>query len=705
MEIRFSHINYVRLIFPFLLGTIVGIYTNLPLFIPYYIGFSVLGFVSIVIVFKLLPPLFLRWRFAFGVAMYFYLAGISFLLVQSVKNKNQSTYFEHQINHSSWMKVQLDSDVEEKKQSIKVSGKVKQIITHEKAIATAGNILIYFEKSAAENLNFGDILLIPAHKIKAIEEPQNPDEFDYRQFLGFKQIYHQIYLKKNDFIFISKNEGNKVLQLAISSRKYLLNQLFAHLNSNETKAIAGSLILGVRNYLDAELKKNYSSAGAMHVLAVSGLHVGILFLVVDKLLFFMNRSRKSQWAKSIIILLLIWAYALLTGFSPSVQRAAIMFSFINFGKLSKRGYNIYNVLAAAALLHLLIHPFAIMEVGFQLSYLAVLGIVMFQDFFYQLIDIKNRWLDYFWQITCVSFAAQLITFPIGLLYFHQFPTFFFVSNIFVIPLAFIIMFLGLLLLLVHPLEGLSNGIGKVLNFFIDIMNQIVAIVESLPNSLIQGLSISIWEAWLIYTLIFCGFLLIHFRNAKIILSALFLMLMILSYNVVENYYQYRQKQIVIYSVPNYYAVDFIDGKSNLLLASPALLQDFDKMQFHIYHYWWANDICINAKSHFTPSLNLKEGTHFIQQRNFFQFYNQKICWLNDMPLPNVANTKIKIDFLLLNHNVKYSLSKILNYFDASMIIADGTCKFYQINNWQQEALQIQAPLHICKNKGAAIFKI
>ena len=249
-------------------------------------------------------------------------------------------------------------------------------------------------------------------------------------------------------------------------RDKLLNILKENGLKNNELAVASALILGYKDDLGEELKHSYSSAGATHVLAVSGLHVGIIFLVLNFLLNILDKNDRFKISKAILLICFLWAYATITGLSPSVVRAATMFSFVTIGKSFGKSSSIYNTLCASAFVLLVYNPYLIMEVGFQLSYLAVVGIVYFQSIIYKWIYVKNKFLKYIWMITSVSIAAQLTTFPLGLLYLHQSPTYLFASNLFVIPGAMLIIGLGILLFITSWIPLISGGIGWLLAKFI-----------------------------------------------------------------------------------------------------------------------------------------------------------------------------------------------------------------------------------------------
>ena len=313
--------------------------------------------------------------------------------------------------------------------------------------------------------------------------------------------------------------------LVIRLRNHLANQLNSLLPDERSKQIAMALLLGQKQTLDRDLREGYVQAGVMHILAVSGLHVGIIYALFIGLLKPLKLSKKWARIYLLLVVVLIWVYAIITGLSPSVIRAATMFTLISLGQLRERKPSIFNVLAFSAMLMITLNPEVIFEVGFQLSYLAVVGIALIQPLILNWWLPKNAVLEYFWQLTSVSIAAQLATFPLTVFYFHVFPTYFLIGNLLIIPLAFLIMQVGVPLLAIGWIPVVGEVLGWTLSKLIVMQIYIVQFIQTLPWGKLDRLTISlpsmllcwfllvIWASWaqgkkklLIY--LSCGFLLI-----------------------------------------------------------------------------------------------------------------------------------------------------------------------------------------------------
>src|SRR5690606_38882227 len=235
-----------------------------------------------------------------------------------------------------------------------------------------------------------------------------------------------------------------------------------YLPDSDAAAFASTLILGYRAELSRELVEAYSDTGTMHVLSVSGMHVGIIFLVLSLLLRSMDRRQSLRLFRATLTILIIWFYAMITGFSAPASRAAFMLSFVVLGKALLKHQNTYNLIAISAFFLLLYNPFYLVDAGFQLSYLAVLGLVYFQPLLRMIFPRGNKITDPVWNYCALSMGAQLTTFPVSIYYFHQFPMYFLLSNLFIVFPVAIIMYAGIGFMFITS-DSVLDYLGMALN--------------------------------------------------------------------------------------------------------------------------------------------------------------------------------------------------------------------------------------------------
>lgn len=610
------------------------------------------------------------------------------------------------------MIAKIDEPLVSKKNSFKTTLKVKAIFTNGKWENSSGKILAYFQKdSIAQNIKYGNIIICKT-ALNEIPSPQNPSEFNYKRFLFFHRIYHQSYFKNSSYKILENSPDNGLFGIAFRLRDYLKNVFEKYNISGDEFAVASALMLGSKENIDPELMQAYASAGALHVLAVSGLHVGVVFFVLTYLLSFLDKIKYGNIFKTILQLLGLWFYALLTGLSPSVIRAATMFSFLTIGRATNRNTNIYNILACSAFFILLFNPYIIMEVGFQLSYLAVIGIIFIQPKLNRLWDaqingagkIGNWLITQIWAITTVSIAAQIATFPLGLLYFHQFPNYFLFSNLIVIPVSTFVIYSGVLLFAVSPVEIISNYVALVFKSLVWFLNKSVVLVEKLPYSLLQGISINLIETWLIYILII--FILAFFvqQNIKFMRFAFFIIISLLFYQIIENHFQHEQKKFIVYNINKISAYDFIDGKENFLLSDSSFINDESKILFHVRHHWW--DLGISQNSFLDiDKIREKKNQNFLIKNNFIQFHDLKFVLINQNFSERKSERKLKVDYLLISGSPKISIEELKEIFDFKQIIFDSSNSNSAIKKWLEEAKNLNVNCYSVIHNGAFIIDL
>ena len=349
-------------------------------------------------------------------------------------------------------------------------------------------VLVYHQLEEA--LFPGQVIWVPANP-EPVAPPSFPDEFNYKRFLAAKGIHFRQFLGKKLQVLPLKqsNELNFTME---HLRHYFAGVIEQYVQRPESKQIALALLLGQKESLGKEVKQAYSATGTQHILAVSGLHVGIIYsILLLPLTFFKQKGQLLQKSYLVLVLGLIWIYALMTGFSPSVVRAVVMFSLVTLGQMRKRKPSIWNILAFSALLLLVLDPDIQSDLGFQLSYLAVAGIVGLQPILLRMWAPSNRVLDYFWQMATVTLAAQLITSPLTLHYFHTFPTYFLVANLLIVPLSYIILCVGVPFLLLAWIPMVGSLLGAIVDFLLFIQNEITYTLQELPAALWQGIHLSL----------------------------------------------------------------------------------------------------------------------------------------------------------------------------------------------------------------------
>ncbi|MCD4741650.1 MAG: ComEC family competence protein, partial [Desulfobacteraceae bacterium] len=518
----------------------------------------------------------------------------------------------------------------------------------------SGKVLCYVQKdSRSHNIKYGNYLIISS-RIREVKPPPNPDQFNYSGYLSHKGIYHHTYINADAWFLSSRHTPRTLVSESGKIRNTIQEKIKSLKLSKDEFALASALLLGSKDKLSDEQKENFSSAGAMHVLCVSGLHVGIIYIVLGYCFLFLKRNRNWNIVRTILIILLIWAYAFITGLAPSVLRASLMFSFIALGSTFKRHTNIFNTLFASALILLIINPHMLFAVGFQLSYLALSGILSVQPFLYQLWSAPGKAMDKIWSLTTVSIAAQLATFPLALLYFHQFPNYFIITNLIVIPLAGMIIYSGIIALICSPIPYMHDFFRIIFKLFLKTMNGSVHLIDNLPFSTTKGILLVGYEVLILYLLFLMIGQMISMKNKKILLYLLSLLIILALIKVPQHYYLKRQRKIVIYSIPKQTGLDFITGKQNVFLADSSLIFNDKKMRWYVREHWLFSKVDGNMHYSLDSILTQEESfnhNHFFCKGSFIQFHDKKFAIIdNDIKLSELTSKKIQIDYLLITKN-------------------------------------------------------
>jgi len=443
------------------------------------------------------------------------------------------------------------------------------------------NILTYLEKdSTAANLVPGQVIAFHRQPT-AIEPPSNPGEFNYRAYMLRHHITHRLYLRTKDYFITTGKVGLNIRQKALVVREHLLSIFERYGFSGNEMSILSALVLGDRENIDPEIKEEFANSGAIHILAVSGLHVGIIYFVFSFLLKFLKAYRKGRLVRLFVLLAVIWIYAFITGLSPSVQRAATMFSFIAIGENINRQNNIYNTLAASAFLLLLVNPALLFEVGFQLSYAAVLSIVFFQPLIYHAIYISNWWLDKVWGLLTVSLAAQIGVSPLSIYYFHQFPVYFWLTNLFAIPLTTLIIYTAFLLITLSFIPFIGKAIAVLLHILVKALLTSVWTVNTLPGAVVPNISFTA-------PMLLTSFLLIIFLTLFIIKKQqIFIQLILVSIIIltgittINKYRILNQREIVFFHVPRKTLIAAVHGKNIVWISSEDSVTTRQKMAIYM----------------------------------------------------------------------------------------------------------------------------
>jgi len=678
---------FVRIVVFFMAGILVGIY------FPDFLSTSTAAILFFSLIGLYFVILFVRQKIEInpgfiGLATIFVSGYLHVLLNTDSRNSNHFVHLEQPVGYYQAVVTKYP---DEKENSWKTEARVLTMQAGGEWKSVEGNVLLYFsKKDFPVAFQYGDVLMIKGSPV-ALQPPANPGEFDYKRFLTFRKIYHQHFLRQDDAFKFANDPPSQVMKYAIQSRLWAKATLQKDIAGEREQATASALVLGVTDGLDDELLSAYAATGAMHVLAVSGLHVGIIYWIILLVCKPLNKTTKGKWAVAIISIFILWGYAFVTGIPPSVLRAVTMFSFVALARPWKKSTNIYNILAASAFCLLLYEPYLIMSVGFQLSYLAVLGIVYLQPGLYQLWEPRYRFWDEVWKITCVSIAAQVATFSLGLLYFHQFPNYFLISNLVVIPASFGILVGGLALLALSFLQPVASGVGFLLELLIKLVNFVVFSVQQIPFSLIENISITTFQCWLLMGIVVAIVLVIQFRKFHYF-GISTLLISIFSISQWTNFYEEtNSKKLTIYKVAGHHAMELTDTGASYFFSDSMLKADEEKIRFHIRPNRLITGVQVVYDGEESSLVQEVDGCELIRWNGMTVLRVKD----KEFRLPQ----KIEVDFLVISNNVLRSLDALLGRVEARQVIIDSSNSFY-VSNQLLKTNVTNVPVHSVLHEGA-----
>jgi competence protein ComEC len=681
---------FLRLLIPVIAGIILEFYFAFAL---QYILASAAVLVTGYIVFSILPLNFhFKFRVAGGIIITAFMIKTGAFLTWNKDIRHHQGWYGNQYDSTCYIIATISEPLVEKNKSYKALARVDAILKKESVYKTRGKLLIYFAKDSTSNvINYGNRVIIKQN-LQEIKNSGNPAAFNYARYCAFQQIYHQCYLRKKDWVLLKDNKTHFYEQAIFSTQQYVVNVLNKYITGTDESALAKALLIGYKVDLDKDLVQAYSNVGVVHLIAISGLHLALIYALLLWITARIPVLKKSKLIRLIVILFCLWFFSLLTGAPASVLRSAVMFTFIAAGTTLGKKASIYNSLALSAFVLLCYDPFILWDVGFQLSYCAVLGIVIAQRYVYSWLYLKNKYLNEIWKLAAVSLSAQIFTMPVCLYYFHQLPLLFLLSNVIAIPLSTVALWGCIFLVFISPLHTAALYIGKAVTFSIWLLNHAVLLINAIPFSLWDGVSITVTETIILY-FIFSFFLywLIK-KNMPAFRLGMYSTLLFTSMIILNKLKFARQKKIIVYNVPSHKAIDFIAGDTYHFIGDSDLTRDGLLQNFHL------------KPGRISYMLNKKADSVFplFQKNNFCQFCDKKIVLIDSAINYDSLPEKINVDYIVISKNPKLFIRKLAVVFNCPVYIFDASNPLWKIDKWKKDCEELHLRFHSVPEQGAFV---
>ena len=615
--------------------------------------------------------------FVFITWITFFLTGM--ILVYENDATNHTNYFEKHLKNTSKVILAIDKVLKPGNYHHKYVADVVQVDSKK----TIGHVLLNIEKDSTPLLfHTGDLVFLK-NKFQDIKSSLNPHQFNYKNYLAKQGIYQQVYATKQELLLLDQT-STSFLGFIAALRLKIQQSLQQYDFSEDELAVMNALLLGQRQEISKELSDNYSKAGAIHILAVSGLHVGIILLILSFVLKPLERVNKGKLIKLVLVILFLWFFAILAGMSASVTRAVTMFSAIALGQFFNKRNAVEHSLIFSMFIILLWKPLFLFDVGFQLSYTAVFGIIWVQPVLYQLWKPTFFIVDKGWQLISVSVAAQLGVLPISLFYFHQFPGLFFISNLIIIPFLGVILGLGLVVLVLSYVSILPVFLEGFYGDVISILNKVVTFVARQEKFLFSEISFSAIKMIFFYLLIILGFQLFLKLNTKRCFLFLGSILAFQCVFILEKYTIAQKSELIVFHKSKNTIIGKRKGSS-----------------FEVYHSM--DSLQISSQK---LLINYKVGENISSQNyhklsNLMYYKKQVVLIIEKDGLYDIKELNSPI--VVLRESPKINLQRLAEKLKPAIIIADGSNYKSYIENWKATCKNLKIPFWTTYNQGAYIL--
>jgi len=683
---------FLRLIIPLIAGILLQWYGTPGVLAAWVILVTCL---TGLIVFNLrLSFLQYKRRWINGVFINSLFLAIGMLVTWHKDISHQQQWLNNYYNDKDYITATLEEPLSEKTNSYKANASVQQLLQGDSIQSVKGNIIIYFKKDALpKELGYGSQIIFNK-SLQPIKNTGNPGSFNYERYAAFQGIYQQVYLDHGAYILLPVKNKSRLSHFLFAARQKVLHTITTYIPGEKEAGLAEALLVGYKDDLDKTLVQSYSNTGVVHVIAISGMHLGLIYWLLTTLLTPLKKRKHTRWMAPALIITGLWLFALLTGGGPSILRSAVMFTCIVIGESLERKTFIYNSLAASAFILLCINPFWLWDAGFQLSYVAVLSIVIFMKPIYDWFYFKNKMVDAIWKLMAVTLAAQLLTTPVSMYHFHQFPVYFLITNLLAVPLSSIIVLLEIVLCTISYIPVFAKPAGMVLHWLIYGMNSLIEHMENLPFSLWNGMQVNMLQVVFLYGFIAAMACWLMQKNKTALFTSLFCLLGFLSVRTYSFIIAKRQQQLIVYNLPKHQAMDFISGRDYFFKGDNEILTDNLLQNFHL------------KPSRILHRMNNADSiATLLYASPVFIFNNKKIVLIDKGGSYPVPTEKIKADLIIISKNAQVQITQLMQAFTCGQIIFDASNTSRKVNKWKADAAKLGLHCFSVVDNGAFVMNM
>ncbi|MES2645511.1 MAG: ComEC/Rec2 family competence protein [Bacteroidota bacterium] len=672
----------------FLVPLIIGIICQ------WYLSFSnpILIVSSIILFFTTMLLYQTKYKSTYRLGLVFFIACVlvGCWLVVLKDPRNWNTHVAKHYQSTQTVIATLQEPVVKKGNNYKTIASIQLLDSNGNKMQVTGNIIMYVAvDSLSEKLQYGSILVFKKQLV-SITNSGNPGGFDYKRYAAFNNLFYQVFLKKAEYVVTGVKDANAVRKMLFVTRQYAIDQFRKSIPNKTEAGMAEALLLGYKGDLDKQLVESYANTGVVHIIAISGMHLGLIYGLLFFVLQPLEKRKHGRFIKGLIIITALWLFSILTGAAPSITRSAIMFSIIVAGSSFGKTTTIYNSLAVSAVALLVYNPFNLWDVGFQLSYAALLSIAVLGDPLTKFLYVPNKWLQKIVQLLAITTAAQAFTLPLVLYHFHQFPLSFLLTNLLAVPLSSLILYLLIALVTFSWIPFVGIILGSCSFYSIKLMNWFVLWVEQIPYSRIDNIYFSVLHTVVCMIFIVAVTTLFLKRNALALLAGLSSLLLLILLLEIQFYQTLHQQKLIVYNIPRATGIDIFNGRRYTFIGDSSLRQKNFLQNFHL--------LPSRIKSRVSWQENrLLDTAGFI----LLKLGDKQLLILDKSP--DVKQfTGLQTDYLLVTKNCHTKAALLLSKLSCTTIILDGSYNTRYLSQWKNAADSLHLRLHSVQQQGAFV---
>ena len=674
---NFKSIPFFKILLPYLIGIIAFFYWGLfqNLHVIFLVVFC--GWLLVFLFQRFYKP---KEYFKKGVyilltnTLLFLLAFESCYLYNA---KNSVNHYSHYVSYSPQSVIVTITDIPVVSEKfIKIPIQINCIEKNNQWHYAEGNSIVYLKPDSNKTFHLGNSLLLHT-TFSHVNKPKNPNEFDYKTFLENRNIFHVVYAKTSDaHVFSENNHTFGMTRLGTQIKAHLVSVLRNSHLSQQAFSICSALLVGYDDEIDSEVMQSFSHSGTLHILSVSGMHTGVLYAILIYIFSLFDKYDRYKKTKFVFVLFFLCLFVVITGLSPSVLRAALMLGLILFGKTFYKQGNAYNTLLFSAFLLLLVNPYLIKDVGFLLSYCAVGGIMYLYPILAKLYVFENRLLQWLWASILISVAATIFTLPISLYFFHQFPLWFVLSNLFIIPISMFLMLAAALFLMLYKILFLNHLLVYVINTTTSMMLWLAQLTDNPHYGFIDFISFSKTDVLFLTLVIVLSLIIISSKQYKHVLALCFAIAIWLSVSIYDTIQQQEKKEFIVFHVKQKSIFALRVGQTVY-----AQFDDISSKEFQRY-----------VKPYLLTISDLKV---VYTETNFFKVGSKYI--VNNNQKASLSQT-INSEYILVSNNTPLELTT--NYKSKPLVIADCSNSYKFVKQLKKQCALLEIPFYWVKENGA-----